>query len=169
MEHEVFEAVVTLHKDRVHAYACTLLKDTEEARDVTQEILIRLWEHRRRVEPQGARPWLMRATHNLCIDRIRRRRGRVDLDVEDGPSTPADPTPGPERLAASDQSRQHLGLALASLSPMDRAVLVLREIQELPYDEIAATLGLPLGTLKARLHRARERLRERLVQRGVSG
>ena len=68
MENEAFERAVHAHKDRVHSYAVMMLRDVEEARDVAQEALVRLWNNRNKVDPDGARPWLMRATHNLCIE-----------------------------------------------------------------------------------------------------
>lgn len=169
MNQEAFENAVMAHKDRVNAYASLMLRDTGEAQDVAQEALIRLWENRDKIGIHGARPWLMRTTHNLCIDRIRRRRVRSEVD--DGETvmlTQADSTPGPRQLAESDQVGRLIQEALAALSPGDQAVVVMREIQGLPYDEIATALNVPLGTLKARLHRARDRLRSRLTRAGVS-
>ena len=70
-----FEAAVLQHKDRVHSYARSILRDPEDAKDVAQECLVSLWRHRERVEPgAGCRSWLLRSAHNLCIDRLRRRR-----------------------------------------------------------------------------------------------
>ena len=75
---------------------------------------------------------------------------------------------GPQELAESGELGQSIGKALGKLVPLDRAVLILREVQGLPYAEIARILDVPLGTVKARLHRARERLRNRLVRAGVT-
>ena len=79
-----------------------------------------------------------------------------------------DTAPGPTRLVESNQLAIAIENALGSLSVEDRAVVVLREVQGLHYDEIARTLNMPLGTLKAKLHRARERLRGKLVRAGVA-
>ena len=76
--------------------------------------------------------------------------------------------PGPARLAESSELGAVIQKGLDTLAPLDRAVIVMREVQGLPYDDIAQALGLPLGTLKARLHRARERLRTRLTRAGVA-
>jgi len=168
MDREAFEHAVLEHKDRVHAYAVMMLRDVEEARDVSQEALIRLWENWRRIDETGRKAWLMRITHNLCIDRIRRRRVRGEVELDNVIPLHRDPAPGPGQIAWSGQVGQALGSALSALSDTDRAVVVMREIQGQTYEEIAATLELPLGTLKARLHRARERLRERLVRAGVA-
>jgi len=168
MQDEAFEEAAREHKDRVHGYAAHLLRDAEEARDVAQEALVRLWKHWNKVDEQGRRTWLMRTTHNLCIDRIRKRKVRGEVEGETLIPLQADPAPGPTRLAESSQLGAAIEQALAALSIEDRAVVVMREIQGLNYDEIARALDLPLGTLKARLHRARERLRTRLVRAGVA-
>ncbi len=118
--------------------------------------------------PAGAPFWLRRTVHNLCIDRIRRRRSRPEVDTELQETLTADGRVGPGRLAESAELGRLIEVALGELPPRDRAVLVLREVQQLPYSEIAGILDVPLGTLKARLHRAREQLRTKLVRAGVS-
>lgn len=169
MRESDYESVVTMHKDRVHSYAMTILRNPAEAQDAAQEALIRLWEHRTSVPLDGARPWLLRTTHNLCIDHIRRRKVRSEIgEGDDYVAARPDVTPGPQQLAESSDLRRSIDDAIDQLSPEDRAVIVMREVQQLPYDEIATALELPLGTLKARLHRARERLRTKLFRAGVT-
>lgn len=169
MREKEYESVVTMHKDRVHSYAMTILRNPAEAQDAAQEALIRLWEHRSKVPADGARPWLLRTTHNLCIDQIRRRKVRSEVgDGDDMVETRPDEGPSPQKLAESTDLRRSIDQALETLSPEDRAVIVMREVQNLPYDEIATALKVPLGTLKARLHRARERLRTKLYRTGVT-
>ena len=167
MENTEYERAATLHKDRVHAYATHILRDREDARDVAQEALVRLWQNRGQVDHEGARLWLMRTAHNLCIDRIRKRKVRAEIDGEHLIPAEPDSAPGPQQLTESGELGKMIDNALGTLSPVDRAVVVMREVQGLPYNEIAAALDLPLGTLKARLHRARERLRTRLVRAGA--
>ena len=65
MEADVFERLVLAQKDRLFAYATMMLKDSTEAQDVAQDALVRLWQHRERVRPEGAKVWLTRTTHNL--------------------------------------------------------------------------------------------------------
>ena len=169
MDERAFEKAVTEQKDRVFAYASRLLRNAAEAQDVAQDALVKLWEHRARVERDGARPWLMRTAHNLCIDRIRKRRVRCEIvDGAKALAVRADHAPDPEHRAEGRAVGASILDALDALSTDDRAVLLLRDVQGLPYDEIAETLGMPLGTLKARLHRARERMRTRLSRAGVT-
>jgi len=169
MNEEAYERAVILHQQRIHSYATYMLRNPAEAQDVAQEALVRLWQHRSRVEHQGARFWLMRTVYNLCIDRVRQRRVRSEIDDgETAVGLTADAAPGPHKLAESDELGHVIEGALTALSPDDRSVVIMREVQGLPYDEIAGALGVPLGTVKARLHRARERLRTRLCRAGVA-
>ena len=169
MDNRGFEEAVGLHKDRVHSYATRMLKDTAEAQDVAQEALVRLWQHRSSVDEPGARSWLMRTAHNLCIDRLRKRRVRSEVaDGETVVDLQSDDNPGPQQRVEAGEIGNRIEGALVEMSDLDRAVIVMREIQGLPYDEIAETLGVPLGTLKARLHRARDRLRAQLCRVGVT-
>ena len=168
MDDQAFEAATIMHKDRVHSYAVLMLRDTEEARDVSQEALVRLWKNWDKVEHDGIRPWLMRTTHNLCIDRLRKRKVRSEVDGENVFPLQSDGSPGPGQRAESGEVGRAILEALGTLSSEDRAVVILREVQGLPYDEIARSLDVPLGTLKARLHRARERLRAQLTRAGMT-
>ena len=164
-----FQEAVMEHKDRVHNYARSILRDTEDARDVAQECLVRLWHHRDTVEPgAGCRSWLLRAAHNLCIDRLRRRSSRPEVVQDDNAREPEDGRPSPERMAASSQLAIRLERALGDLDGRDRAIVLLREVEGLAYEEIAEVLGLKMGTLKATLHRAREKLRNALVRAEVT-
>jgi len=168
MDKDAFERVVREEKDRTYAYAARILRRPAEAQDVAQEALVRLWQHRDRVDDRTAGFWIRRTAHNLCIDRIRRRQSSPEVEAELKEAISADPRVGPARLAESGELGRLIENALAELPVRDRAVLILREVQQLPYAEIARILDLPLGTLKARLHRARERLRIKLVRAGAT-
>jgi RNA polymerase sigma-70 factor (ECF subfamily) len=164
-----FEAAVLEHKDRVHGYARSILCDAEDAKDVAQECLVRLWRNRERVEPGAqCRTWLLRSAHNLCVDRLRRRSSRPEMVQEDGAAEPSDARPGPERLTSSAEVAGRLERALLDLDHRDRAIVLLREVEGLAYEEIAELLDLKMGTLKATLHRAREKLRHALVRAEVT-
>ena len=165
-----FQGAVLEHKDRVHSYARHILRDAEDAKDVAQECLVRLWRHRDRIEPGLAcRNWLLRTAHNLCIDRLRRRQAHHEVRADDETAfDPPDGRPGPERLAGSSLFMRALERALMELSERDRAIVLLREVEGLPYEEIAAMLSLNMGTLKATLHRTREKLRDALARAEVT-
>jgi RNA polymerase sigma-70 factor (ECF subfamily) len=145
-----------------------MVHDRDEAGDVAQEALVRLWQHRSEVPEEAAKGWLLRTTHHLCIDRMRRRAIRSGPAMDDVAHELSDGSPGPHRAAASRETSRLIFDALQTLSERDQAAVLLREVQGLAYDEIAKILDMNLGTLKATLHRARERLRERLVQAGMT-
>lgn len=168
MDGAAFERVVQEQKDRIYAYAARMLRGSAEAQDVAQEALVRLWQHRTRVEEEAARFWLRRTVHNLSIDRLRRRRFLSEVDMEPVEAQRPDDRHGPQQLAESGELGRSIEKALGTMVPLDRSVLILREVQGLAYAEISRILDLPLGTVKARLHRARERLRSRLVRAGVT-
>jgi RNA polymerase sigma-70 factor (ECF subfamily) len=147
------------HKDRLHTYTAWVLRDMEGARDVTQQSLIRLWERRASVAEEAAGTWLRRTAHRLCVDRMR-KRGAQQCSTLDALTAP--PTNGHGGLEAAEL-RRTVSEALSRLGPRDRAVLVLREMDGLTYDQMCDVTGLSLGTLKATLHRARERLRRAIA------
>lgn len=167
MDAQSYRRAVLEHKDRVHSYAGWLLGDREEGGDVAQEALIRMWTHRDKVRPEAARSWLLKTTYRLCIDRTRRSKVRGEVG-EDALAPMAGDDPGPDRMAFSGEVGRLLERALKRLDPADRAAVLLREVQGLSYDEIAKSLDMPLGTVKAKLHRTRERLRRDLVGAGVT-
>lgn len=165
-----FEALVEEHRDRVYSLACYLLGDREEAADVTQEVLLRLWRHLDTLDPkQGSAPaWLLRVTRNHCFDLMRKRRSRRSaLGLPEEPEAvdraPA-PAPDPERLAASSDLGRQLRRAVRELAEPYRSVLILREVQEMKYREISETLQMPINTVKVNIHRGRRMLRERLKE-----
>jgi len=165
MRRAVFNAAVAQHSRRVFTLAVYLLGDREEAEDVTQDVLIRLWRKGRDVAPDRIGSWLVRVTRNACIDAIRRRgsgiRGVTDLH-EDALPEIASGIPGPETLARSSQLGGRILAALEGLSEPHRSVVILREVQGLTYQEIGEALEMPMSNVRVTLHRGRRRLREEL-------
>jgi RNA polymerase sigma-70 factor (ECF subfamily) len=160
-----FQELVRLHRDRVFSVAFYSLKNREDAEDVTQEVLIRMWNHWRRLEGEHLQAWLLRVTRNACVDAVRRRQTRRRHEA-DGDDAAIEAAPGggsdPERDAESADFRRCLTTALAGLPEPYRSIVILREIQDLAYDEIAAAVNKPLNTVKVYLHRGRKMLRDRL-------
>ena len=161
-----FDKTAARHRNRIFTFACYCLGNREEAEDVTQEVLIRLWKNLDSLEEPRLVPWLIHVTRNACIDTMRRRRTYRALVAEDpeGEAMLRVPsrTPGPGVLAEASDFRTQVENALKELAEPYRSVVILREIQDLKYEEISAALGLPLNTVKVYLHRGRRRLRERL-------
>lgn len=159
-----FRDLAEEYAGRIYTYARFSLRHREDAEDVTQEVLIRLWKHRDSIDPSSTSTWVMRVARNLVIDVSRRRQARTAVFAEgaDVVEMAAHVSSGQAADTAADRSelRSRLEAALAELDEPYRSIVVMREIQGLPYEEIAQALNLPLGTMKVYLHRARRRLRE---------
>jgi RNA polymerase sigma-70 factor, ECF subfamily len=152
------------HYSRVRAYAMSMLRERAAAEDVVQETFLRVQHGLSALrEPAKVTSWVLRIAHNLCLDQLRARRSsRIDADAD--PATePADGAGGCqqdlERRQMSDCVRQKIDLLPESL----RAVVLLNDVEELSQPEIAEILGIEVGNMKVRLHRARKRLREILA------
>jgi len=159
-----FEHQVSAHEDHVYRFARSMLKDHATAQDVTQEVLVTLWEHQDELDEDGLMAWLMRVTRNACIDRLRarqRRRTTVTVDSE-GVDRAESPTRTPDRHAETEDLRGHVLDALDRVDQPYRRVVALRELQGLKYKEIAEALDMPLNTVKVYLHRGRKKLRAQL-------
>jgi len=167
MRRAVFDAAVATHSRRVFTLAVYLLGDREEAEDVTQDVLIRLWRKGHDVAPHRIGSWLVRVTRNACIDAIRRRgsgiRGVTD-SREDALPKLASGVPGPEILARSSELGNRILAALERLSEPHRSVVILREVQGLSYQEIGEAMEMPMSNVRVTLHRGRQRLREELEE-----
>lgn len=165
MDHRIFEQQVRLHRDRVYGLACYLVGAQADAEDVTQEVFLRLWQKRKNIDETRVLGWLLRVTRNCCIDLHRKRKSTiVHLNpVEYIDETIAGNFRGPDESAEQALFASSLKKAITKLSDPYRSIIVLREIHELKYDEIADILDLPLNTIKVYLHRARAKLREDLI------
>jgi RNA polymerase sigma-70 factor (ECF subfamily) len=161
-----FEQLVDRHRDRIFTFACYTLGDRDEAEDVTQEVLVRLWKNLDSLEDARILPWILHVTRNACIDALRRRRSYRALVREDPEGEAmgrvASAVPGPGAAAETADFQAHLERALQDLREPYRSIVILREVQDLRYEEICAALDLPLNTVKVYLHRGRRKLRERL-------
>ncbi|MFB6098005.1 MAG: RNA polymerase sigma factor [Salinibacter sp.] len=161
-----FERQVAAHEDHVFRFARSMLKDGATAQDVTQEVLVKLWEHQDELDEEGLGAWLTCVTRNACIDKLRarkRRRKTVRVDT-DGVDRAESPARTPDRYAESEDLRDHVLDALDRVDDPYRRVVALRELQGLKYKEIAETLDMPLNTVKVYLHRGRKKLRDELAR-----
>jgi RNA polymerase sigma-70 factor (ECF subfamily) len=154
-DHDAFVALVDPSLARLDAAAWLILRDAELARDAVQDAMVRAWRDLPGLrDPDRFGPWLHRLTVNACLDQARRRRRRV-IEVE---LTPLDHPPVAD-AAAQVADRDLLDHALARLEPEQRAVVVLRFFLGLSLSETAAALGVPIGTVKSRLHRSLAQMR----------
>jgi RNA polymerase sigma-70 factor (ECF subfamily) len=148
------------YQDQAWTVARYILKDAEEAEDATQEAFVKLWDNRDNVDPDRVRAWLMKVTRNGCLDRLRRRRDNVEFDE----SYMAGEVSGPMQDAEATETGAWLKQAIAGLKEPYRSLVVLRDVNQHSYEEVAGMLELNLAQVKTYLHRARKQLRERLAE-----
>jgi len=168
-----FAWLVRRYERGLYNLAYRMVRDAEVARDLTQEIFVRVHRSLAKYDPVYPFPsWIYRVGSNLCIDWIRKRRlDTVSLDApihtgEDQTVTRELPDGGADPLEITERREraEMLAVALAKLPEAHRLILLLRHQRELSYEEIALTLDVPLGTVKARIHRAREAFRKILEE-----
>jgi RNA polymerase sigma-70 factor, ECF subfamily len=147
-DHDAFTKLVDLTLPRLDAAARLILRDRELARDAVQDTLIRAWRDFRGLrDPDRFDAWLHRLMVNSCLDLTRRRRRRP-MEVEIAPIDAA----GVTDMARDLADRDLLDAALQRLDPPHRAVVVLYYYLGMPMPEVAASLGIPVGTARSRLH-----------------
>jgi RNA polymerase sigma-70 factor (ECF subfamily) len=158
-----WDELVRQHADRVYRLAYRLSGNQHDAEDLTQETFIRVFRSLQSYQPGTFEGWLHRITTNLFLDMVR-RRGRIRMEAlpEDYDRVPAD-GPTPEQIYHDSRLGPDLQAALDSLPAEFRAAVVLCDIEGLSYEEIGATLGVKLGTVRSRIHRGRQALRDYLA------
>jgi RNA polymerase sigma-70 factor, ECF subfamily len=154
-----FEEIVRAHESRVYAVAYRMVGNSEDARDVSQEVFINAFRAlpRFRVEAPLS-VWFYRSTVNSSINLLRRRKPVTSID--DAEYGLADDNRSPDDLALAADTADAVHEALEILSEEFRAVIVLRDLEDLDYAEVATALDIPIGTVRSRLHRARAQLAE---------
>ena len=161
-----WDDIVRTHSARVYRLAYRLTGNPHDAEDLTQDVFVRVFRSLSTYTPGTFEGWLHRITTNLFLDQVRRKqRIRFDALPDDAGDRLAGREPTPAQ-AFDDSSFDHdVQAALHALPPDFRAAVVLCDIEGLSYEEIAATLGVKLGTVRSRIHRGRAQLREALEHR----
>jgi RNA polymerase sigma factor (sigma-70 family) len=164
-----WDEIVRTHSARVFRLALRLTGDRHDAEDLTQEVFVRVFRSLASYTPGTFEGWLHRITTNLFLDMVRRKqRIRFDALPDDAGDRLASREPSPEHLLVDSGLDPDVEAALAALPPDFRAAVVLCDIEGLSYEEIAATLGVKLGTVRSRIHRGRALLRAALAHRDPS-
>lgn len=162
--------MVADHKDMVYSFAYYYLGNRQEAEDVTQDVLVRFWRHWQSLEAEVMPRWLNRVTRNRSFDVLRSRTRRVRVMVDEVDETAAERVeatePGPESSAAAASLQEVIRKAVARLPEPYRSAVILREIQEHSYADVAQTLEIPVNTVKTHVHRGRRMLRAALAESG---
>ncbi len=165
-----WEAFVRQYQRRIYSLATCYATDADDARDLAQDIFVRLFRTRKQwAETAVFMPWMIRVARNVCLDRVRARRARPPAsDVPaDELATLAAASGNPDEDYALATRRRLFYRALQKLTSISREIILLKDIQGLQLEEIATMLHIPLGTAKSRSNRARlELARSVLALRG---
>ena len=170
-----FEELVRRYQRPISAYVYRMVGDYESALDLTQEIFIKVYSSLSRYRAEFKfSTWIYKIAHNAAVDHLRRTATReqslvvghdgdqFDLPVESG-------RPSPEQESERKERRGEIESVVRTLPGNYRELIILRHSQDLSYEEIVEVTGLPLGTVKNRLFRAREMMRQQFVEKGITG
>ena len=169
-DEQAFEQLMLLHQKAVYNICYRMAGNAEDALDLSQEVFLKLWRTLEQYQFDAAfSTWLYRMTQNACIDFLRRqkRQQHASLTVSDDEAagkelSVPDPAPLPEDRVIFNEKQEVIRTAMNALPPDFREILELRVVRNLPYEQIAQIMGLPVGTVKSRLARARLQLKKRL-------
>ena len=170
-----FEELVRRYQRPITSYVFRMLGDYESSLDVTQEVFIKVYNSLSKYSPEYKfSTWLYRIAHNAAIDHMRRNPVTPQsLEAENADGTYQiqieSRRPSPEQDHERKEWRQEIDAVVKCLPASYRDLIILRHSRDFTYDEIADVTGLPLGTVKNRLFRAREMMREIFVERGFTG
>ncbi|MBM3658957.1 MAG: sigma-70 family RNA polymerase sigma factor [Actinobacteria bacterium] len=157
-----WEEVARDHGRFMYTVAYRLAGNDEDAQDVVQESLIRVKRGLERYQPGSLEGWLARIVTNVFLDEVRRRRRRPTDALPDDPERVLPTSPGADEV--STQLSDDIQAALAALPDEFRVPVVLCDVADQSYEQIAASLGVPVGTVRSRLHRGRRMLRTMLSE-----
>ena len=170
-----FEELVRRYQRPISAYVYRMVGDYESALDLTQEIFIKVYNSLRRYRSEFKfSTWIYKIAHNSAVDHLRRTATReqslisgtesetFELPIESGRLSP-------EQESERKERRGEIESVIRTLPGNYRELIILRHSQDLTYEEIVEVTGLPLGTVKNRLFRAREMMRQQFVERGITG
>ena len=167
-----FEQLVRLYEKRVFALTLRMCRNPEDAAEAAQEAFLSAWQGLAFFRGESSfATWLYRLASNACVDLLRREGRRQSaagpsLNDEEVQLEVPDTAPSPQEQAERSELRQQIEAGLQALTPDHRQVLLLREMHQLSYDEIAQTLDVDVGTVKSRINRGRKQLRNFLLRSG---
>ena len=170
-----FEELVRRYQRPISAYVYRMVGDYESALDLTQEIFIKIYSSLSRYRPEFKfSTWIYKIAHNAAVDHLRRTSTREQSIISgtesDSFELPIESTRlNPEEESEQRERRIEIEAVVKTLPSNYRELVILRHSQDLTYEEIVEVTGLPLGTVKNRLFRAREMMRQQFVDRGIIG
>ncbi len=169
-----FEELISGQQDRIYNLAYRMMGDPDLAMDLAQEVFLKAFRNMKKFRSEARfSTWLYSIASNLCLDEIRKIKRRPQehsldrpIETQEGPMERemASSQPGPEERAEQSETRRAIQEALLRLPRDQRLLIVLRDLEDISYQEIAERLGWALGTVKSGLYRARQALKQELME-----
>ncbi len=167
MLEDEFLSLFNKHHKQVYRHAFYLLKNTESAEDMTQETFIKAWQLKNELRQSTVHSWLLKCVQNLCFNELKRRKHQVYpsdefTDIVDNlhHSESVQHVQSPEKIVCNDETKRLVHQAIGKLPPRLRLIVVMRELDDMSYSDISEVIGIPEGTVKSTLYRARKKLRK---------
>jgi RNA polymerase sigma-70 factor (ECF subfamily) len=170
-----FEELVRRYQRPISAYVYRMVGDYDSALDLTQEVFIKVYGSLSRYRPEYKfSTWIYKIAHNAAVDHLRRNSTREKSIVNEFEGEQRDmpiesKRPSPEQESEREERRAEIEAVVRQLPDAYKELIILRHSHDLSYDEIAEITGLPLGTVKNRLFRARDAMRQEFLARGING
>ena len=162
-----FNELLGMHENRMYAVCLRMCGNHEDAQDCLQEAMLRVYRAISGFKGQSTfSTWLYRVTMNTCLDELRRKKNKQSTSLDgllDAGWSPSDERDTPERHAVRSEMRTEVQRVISELPEDMRAAIVLRDIQGFSYEEISQMLNINVGTIKSRISRGREKLREKFL------
>ena len=168
-----FEELILKHEKIVYNLALRMMNHSEDAKDISQEVFLKAYRSLSNFDERSAfSTWIYRITHNTCIDEMRKRKGKQNYSLEEELENEAgsmqrqiaDEGDTPEESLLREEQKSEILQALDSLSEEHKAAIVLRDMKGFSYEEIAEILEVSLGTVKSRISRARNQLKNEILK-----
>jgi RNA polymerase sigma-70 factor, ECF subfamily len=163
-----YNYLINQYKNRIYSYAFYMMRNRMDADDVTQEVFIRIWKNMGVFNLSSARSWIMKTTHNLCLDYLRSRKAAVErshfVDEENEEIIKDEFTYAPDDSAHYSFIEEDITEAVKRLPEKLRSVFVMYEIQGIKYSDISDILEIPINSVKVYLLRARKKLQMELIK-----
>ena len=162
-----FDFLIKQHKDKIFNYSLYMVHNRMDAEDITQEVMIKIWKNINNFNFYAARAWIMRTTHNLCIDNLRQKGKQMkrEISIDENLSERIEDhnnAGSPERVLNGSMIDERIKAAIEILPEIHKSPFVLYEIQGFKYKEISKILDIPLNSVKVNILRARKQLQKEL-------
>ena len=169
MAEDKFLELVHEHQAQIYQHTLYLLRNREDAEDITQETFIKAWQHRAKLRPKTVRSWLLKCAQNLCFNLLKRQKFQEPLTEGDESELETlmhrhthQRNPAPDEIVIKQELKASVHCAINKLPAEMRSVIIMRELEGMSFKEIAKVLEQPEGTVKSTAFRARKKLRELL-------